>query len=431
MKVLKHIVISAAVIVVFCGCMKKLDIKPTPNIENPVVDVSSDPSEPFLAGFAAETITPDTAQWMAGYDFLRRSKGVHDGLYARALVFRQGDVKFAMVSLDLVGLNRWDVEKIKARVNGFRPDQILIACTHVHSGPDTMGMWGLPPFYTGKDEKYMEKVYDGVIAAVLRAEDAAVPVSAFTAVYQMDPNLMYNMNEGEPKDDTMGLMVFRDEEGETVATLINMTGHPEVLYGNNHVISADFPGVMYREVEKKYGGGAVLLNGALGSLISPNMDKPRTELDFDDVEAFGKKAAAQVDKGMELLEKEESPSISYRTSHIRVLVENNIYVVLQRAGIIKRHVYEGPSLITEVSVIEIGSAQFVTFPGEAYPKQGMNIRERQKPNSFQVSLANDELGYLLYPEDYNSELYEYEAGLCPGPQLAVKIEEALLELLEK
>ena len=431
MKVSRFILIAALILgFAASGCIRKLDISPTPEIRNPVVDVASDPSLPLRAGFAKEVITPEMRVWMAGYDFLRRSKGVHDDLTARALVFIQGGEKMAMVSLDLVGMNRYDIEEIKAGVPGFRPDQILIACTHVHAGPDTMGLWGLPPLYSGRNKKYMEKTAAAIVRAIGRAEAAAVPVSVWSAVYQMDSSLMYNMNEGEPKDDTMGLMVFKDDSGDVVATLVNLTGHPEVLKKNNRQISADFPGVLYRKIEKKYGGGSLLFNGACGSLITPRVDLTQ-EPDFEDVEQFGIKVAAEVDKGMGLLVREDRPSIVHKMSLILVPVENKIYTVLLQFRMFDRDAYEGPALMTEVNVIEIGSAQFVTFPGEAYPKQGISIRERQKPNSFQIALANDELGYILYPDDYHSELYAYEAGLCPGPDLAVEIENALLELLEK
>lgn len=428
----------AALVAVMCfaafisGCWHKLKIEATPEINNPVVDVASDSRLPFQAGFASEVITPEGRAWMAGYNFLRRSTGVHDDLFARALVLRQGDEKLAMVSLDLVGLNRFDVEKIKAGVAGFRPDQILVACTHVHAGPDTMGLWGLPPVYSGRDEEYMEKLSSAIVRVIGRANEAARPVGVWTAVYQMNPDLMYNMNEGEPEDETMGIMVFRDEAGSVVATLINATGHPEVMYENNNKISADYPGVVYRLVEQKYGGGAILFSGTLGSLITPAIPhkSQREDHDFEDVEYMGRMVAAEVDKGMAMLVREDEPSIKHRMSLIQVPATNRVHKLAVKFGLLERHVYEGLSFITEVNLIEIGSAQFVTFPGEAYPKQGLNIRAHQKPNSFQITLANDELGYILYPGDYGSEEYDYESTLCPGPDLAVEIEKALILMLE-
>jgi len=433
MRFMRIVTAVAATMLFVSGCLKPLDMKALPEVRNPVLDVSSDPGEVFMAGFAKESITPDTNQWMAGYDFLRRSSGVHDGLYARALVIKQGEEKLALVALDLVGLNRPDVMDIKALIKGFRPDQVLIHCTHVHAGPDTMGLWGLPPFYSGRDEEYMEKVAAGVKRAVEEAEADVRPADAWTAVYQMDPSLMYNMNEGEPVDNTMGIMVFRDKSGKAIATLINVNGHPEVMYGNNKKISADFPGVTCRKVEERYGGGAVLFNGALGSLITPRIPykENREDHDFDDVEWFGTRVADEVERGMGLLVKEERPFMVHRMSLISFPVTNPVHKLTQRAGLLERDVYEGLRAMTEVNVIEIGSAQFVTFPGEAYPKQGLVIRAAQKPNSFQIGLVDDELGYILYPGDYESELYKYEAGLCPGPDFSVEMEKALMELLER
>lgn len=428
--------IAPFVLAVLCaassGCWHRLELKALPVIHNPVVDVASNPAEPFMAGFSARVITPDTNVWMAGYNFMRRSNGVHDDLYARALVLKQGDEKLAMVSMDLVGLNLTDVEKMKAMVPGFRPDQIIIHCTHVHAGPDTMGLWGLPPFYSGRSEKYMEKLARETVRAIVEAEEAARPVNVWTAVFQMNPDLTYNMHPEEPKDDTMGIMVFKDKKGAVVAILINMTCHPEVMYQNNHKISSDFPGVVYQEVEKKYGGGAIYFNGPVGSLITPQVpDKEREDHDFSDVEWMGKEVAKEVDRGMGLLVKDKRPSIVHKQSLVLFPVENRIYKILQNSGMVEREVFEGLIVSTEVNLIEIGSAQFVTFPSEVYPKQGLNIRARQKPNSFQIALADDEMGYVLYPEDYGTERYSYESSLCPGPQLAVEIEKALVELLEE
>ncbi len=421
----------AAVLPVVSACRHEVPLQTPPEIINPVVDVSSDPAEPFLAGFAKEVITPRGPVWIAGFGFLRLSFGVHDDIFARSLVLKQGDEKLALVSMDLIGVQRDDVEKIKSKVQGFRPDQVIIACTHVHSGPDTMGLWGFPPLFSGKNEKYMQDIGDAVARAIERAEGAAVPVGVWTAVYGMNPDIMYNANEGEPKDDTMGIMVFRDQSEAVVATLINVAGHPEIMWDTNHIITADYPGVVYRLVERKYGGGAVFFNGALGSMITPELPGPEEFHTWSDVEKTGGMVADDVGRGMERLVREERPSIIHRASLIRIPMVNDNFKLLGEYGIVKRDVFEGETIITQVNVIEIGSAQFVTFPGEAYPKQGMNIRAAQKPNSFQIGLADDELGYILYPDDYGTELYKYETSMCVGPELAVEMEKALLELMEE
>ena len=60
--------------------------------------------------------------------------------------------------------------------------------------------------------------------------------------------------------------------------------------------------------------------------------------------------------------------------------------------------------------------QLITIPGEAYPKIGMAIKRGMCAKyKFVIGLANDELGYLLYPEDFLNDLYSYEitAGMSP------------------
>ncbi|MFO8056789.1 MAG: hypothetical protein R6V10_05800 [bacterium] len=427
----KFIPVMVVALLLVLGCRHRMEISRTPDYENPVADVAVNPSETFYAGFGREVITPDGPVWMAGFDFFRLSTGVHDDLFVRALVVRLGGEKLALVSYDLVGMQGSDVKKIKAAIKGFRPDQVILSCTHTHSGPDTMGIWGLPPIFSGKDEDYMERLARLTARAVEQAETRSRPVDAWTAVYDLDPSLTLNRRKGEPKDDTIGLMVFRDQGGATVATLINMACHPEVIWKNKRKLTADYPGVLYRLTEKKYGGGAIFFSGALGALIAPDLDKPEEDHTWEDLENYGRDVFAEVERGMGLLEKEKELSLLHRMSLVRVPIKNELYTRLGEFGMLEREVYEKETILTQVHLVEIGSAQFVTFPGEAYPKQGLNIRKRQKENSFQIGLADDELGYILYPEDYGSELYSYESSLCISPKLSVMMEEALLELMEE
>jgi len=55
-----------------------------------------------MAGAAAVDITPPVPFRMAGYFSERISTGVHDLLWAKALVPRQGDEQIALVFCDLV-----------------------------------------------------------------------------------------------------------------------------------------------------------------------------------------------------------------------------------------------------------------------------------------------------------------------------------------
>ena len=62
----------------------------------------TDGAEDLRVGAAAVVITPPVGTPMAGYYFERAAEGVHDDLFARALVLEQGGTKAALVSLDLI-----------------------------------------------------------------------------------------------------------------------------------------------------------------------------------------------------------------------------------------------------------------------------------------------------------------------------------------
>jgi hypothetical protein len=134
---------------------------------------------------------------------------------------------------------------------------------------------------------------------------------------------------------------------------------------------------------------------------------------------------------MGLLVRDNEPVLSHQAGNILVPVKNERYILAVKFGLLRREVFTGDMLMTDIHVFEIGQAQFVTFPGEAYPKLGLNVRARQKALSFQIGLADDELGYILYQQDYGSPAYSEESEDCVGPDFAVQIEQELTRLLGK
>ena len=64
-------------------------------------------------GAAAEVITPPPARPLAGYYEHREAAGVHDDLYAKAIVIERDGVKVAMVVCDLLTLPRNVVDEAR------------------------------------------------------------------------------------------------------------------------------------------------------------------------------------------------------------------------------------------------------------------------------------------------------------------------------
>jgi len=124
--------------------------------------------KPFLAAASSAVITPDVRNatvYMAGFDNNRVAAGVHDDLYVRCLALRAGERTVELCSVDLIGLSYDDVRKIRRAVQRLVPQitHLIVASTHNHEGPDTIGLWGPTPARSGLDPKYMDWL-DGQIA---------------------------------------------------------------------------------------------------------------------------------------------------------------------------------------------------------------------------------------------------------------------------
>ena len=71
-------------------------------------------SAPLLkVGAASATIDPPDGTFLAGYDLNRRSSGVHDHLYAKAVVFDDGKTAVALLVLDAISLQYPTVQQIR------------------------------------------------------------------------------------------------------------------------------------------------------------------------------------------------------------------------------------------------------------------------------------------------------------------------------
>jgi hypothetical protein len=92
-------------------------------------------------GFASVNITPPAGMRLCGTFEERLSIGVHDSLFVRAFVFKQGDVQFAIAGCDLAMVfpEVCDVVRERVEVLGLIPDHVLIHGSETHNGPDYFG----------------------------------------------------------------------------------------------------------------------------------------------------------------------------------------------------------------------------------------------------------------------------------------------------
>ncbi len=234
------------------------------------------------------------AVFIGGYGPMRPAQEIHDPITVRALVLAQDGEYIALAVGDYVGLANpriFPVAVILA-ADGFNPDRLVVAATHNHEGPDTMGLWGNPEDFanpvSGMDPAYQERVTAGIEQAVRTAAADMRPVSLHVAAGRMrdrDPYFNGPRFGGKNPTDKMHGMIkdIRDpvlasdrllvlqglaDDGEAVFTFTNWSGHPETWGDENNAISSDWVGVTREVLEEHFGGVALHMPECLGGMQS-------------------------------------------------------------------------------------------------------------------------------------------------------------------
>ena len=86
------------------------------------------------------------------------------------------------------------------------------------------------------------------------------------------------------------------------------------------------------------------------------------------------------------------------------------------------------SVSAQLNLLNIGTAQVLTIPGEALPNIGYYVkRHMNTKNAFLFGLTNDAFGYMLTKVDFNSfKRYDYISRTSLGEMTGeIYIEEAL------
>jgi hypothetical protein len=160
-------------------------------------------------GTAQDTITPrlERPVYLAGFGQDRKAESVHDDLYVQALALRQGETLLVAAALDLIGLSRHHYQEIELRMQETAPSTpLLLACTHTHHGPDTLGFWGPDMATSGVDPEFLSDLKAKIVATALAALSHPQPVHLRCASVQVigvaknarDPEILSGAHGTQP-----------------------------------------------------------------------------------------------------------------------------------------------------------------------------------------------------------------------------------------
>lgn len=349
------------------------------------------------AGVARRDITPPIGGLMYGYGArgMDVSTGVHDPLYAKAIVFSGSGDTFALVTLDMGAFleeSGTNILKLVQRKTGI--GNILCVASHSHSSA------GLQKDFPSERRPWIREVERRIADAIREAYKKLEPVQlgvGWGEVHEghnrrkVDENgnvEMFWRNRDrlptQPVDYQLGVIRVETLDGATLATLVNFACHPVILGPENLLLSADYPGVFTAHVEKALGGQCMFLQGAAGD-INPFWDKtPPSEGAYEAMEMMGRVVGEEAIRvSRTIKEFWADPEISFKKE----------IIPLARRRDVARNKRE---LMAEINTVVIGSdLALATFPGEFFVEHGLALKRNSKiKNTMFVGYCNRRLRYF-------------------------------------
>jgi len=435
----------------------------------------------FKAGFAERDITPDIGMEAPGGYGKSYHRVFHDPCKVRVAVFDDGKQRVALVSLDLLFINRYLVKEMRAEIEkrcGIKPQCVLIAATHTHSGgPIGMSEPGdydnasdlvktlvnekstiANPVYT---ERFKRQTIEAVVAANEARVDAKLAVGfghedkvAFNRRMRMKNGLTYThpgagnpdiVGYAGPIDPQVGVMAAWDLKGNLLGVIVNYACHATAGPGG---ISANWIWAMEQALRGSTGNASLpvlFLAGACGDITQvDNLTKYQRPAAEEWCQLVGGRIGAEAFKTLLLIRRGAS-------SEIPLDVRQRVWKIRRRAPspekvqkalelvqkdpkeigatewtfaketvLLDALMKSRPEVEVEVQAMQVGPAVFVTNPAEYFVQYGLDIKKGSKfPFTFPVSLANGICGYVPTEEAFGPHGGGYETRLTSYSNLEI------------
>ena len=204
---------------------------------------------------------------------IQRSTGVHDDLYARALVLDDGRREIAILSLDLIGMSFEFADEIRRAITASTGiTTALVHCTHNHSSPFTIP-WSVlgPRWLSGPGKAWRDDLAPKLAALVglTKSKKERVVFRAGRAPVQLGTNrrlmsaqgVVMKPNPAGPVVPWVDVLCVDRLDASPVAVLFSHAAHPVIIHGSSRLISAEFPGFAARKLKDRIGGNVITMFG--------------------------------------------------------------------------------------------------------------------------------------------------------------------------
>ena len=395
-------------------------------------------------------------------------QGVHDPLYARALVIGDGETDIAVIDADaigfdnlLMGTDRNFTGELRAQISretGIPAHNILFASPHIHSTPDTLNF--RPLVESPGAEVWLESLIGKISAAVAMTKRSRCKACMKVSRGRVS-GISVNRRGDDCLDTELIAVLFESLDSDDYAMLVHYACHPVIVQVQDQ-LSGDYVGALQTACEKAVNkpGTCLFLQGACGD-INPKVNDSRS---FDDVHATGLALAGEAIKLYGLMSFKDYPRqpVSVRSGISQVkLPSSPLPPPEERQAIEKalrdyqdrgcrdkqerdrfswledmshRFKQDMDFFDAEIQVFRIGDCLLAAVSGELLCETGLAVKQMARPlTGLLVGYANGYVGYIASPAAWAKGGYEVSPGpWCKvGPGGYEIVENSLADLIRE
>ena len=381
------------------------------------------------AGTARVDLTPPLSMKapLGGYGarMNRPAEGVHDRIFAKAIVVSDGDRRFALVTCDLLGLAPPVKPEILKRLGSdWTAEQVLILPSHSHAAIEMNAInpnntFGIPQIGIHDPELY-DFTVDHFVDVIRRAADDLQPVMIGTASRHIPGWNRNRRADSTLIDDELTITRIDRLDGKPLAVLVNFSAHPTMMSEKEMLFSGGWPGALQRTMEAAIGEGVTVMynNGAQGDQTT--IGRPSGgDSNWERAAQYGLELGLLTVGEWKAIETRRDVAFDFHLQPID-LPETSWHPDFMSTGGAEYGLTE--EMLTELlprmqpaqttsGSVRLGDLLIIGIPGEMSAELGLNLKAKAKEMTGIAhpvigGLANEWISYILTAEAYRTGRYE-------------------------
>jgi len=397
------------------------------------------------------TITPPIGLRMSGFsDRTHGSVGILHQLYANVLVLDDEKTKVALVTLDLISVDKELTRKVRDIVsqNTTIPhDAILLCASHTHSGPEACRFGDMGKISRRIEPNQIDTAYntllpDLIAQGIIWADAHLEPVNFGVKQSQLLGLGSNRIDKRLYVDNTVTVFRFDRLTGDPLALFTQYACHPTILDSTNYLYSGDFISYYQESIEKIFPDCVAFYAQGCAGNVSTRHNRMRSGQ--QEARRMGTMLAGEVTRDAMQAMPCENVNLSFAVEPMTLkirkfesdeecerriklaqadydfLIAQNAPENIQRTAKLsfngaKRYFALKKSIdIKKINIemqrISIGDWNIITTPAETFGEIGRDIRKLDpSQHTLVTGYSNGYVGYIPTKKTFESQL-GYEIG---------------------